>query len=161
MDILEILPTGLHDRLPVFIGSKEDVSELVSYGDVQQGVTSYSSDDTPVGLASLQRMLGLTDKFWQKMRRNVPEVDEYVRGGPGAASGWANLRELQARVGLSDKELKAVVQRLPQLLWARLRDGGRAAARASAGDVGPRPSAAQDDRDQAAADARARLRRGD
>ena len=116
MDILEILPIGLHDRLPVFIGSKEDVSELVSYGDVQQGATSYSSDDTPVGLASLQRMLGLTDKFWQKMRRNVPEVDEYVRGGPGAASGWANLRELQARVGLSDKELKAAVQRLPQLL---------------------------------------------
>ena len=35
--ILDIVPTGLHDRLPVFIGSAEDVAELEVYGDVQQG----------------------------------------------------------------------------------------------------------------------------
>ncbi len=41
-DILDIEPTGLHDRLPVFIGSAEDVAELVAYGDVQQGATAYT-----------------------------------------------------------------------------------------------------------------------
>ena len=34
--ILDILPTEMHHRLPVFLGSKEDIDELVSYGDVQQ-----------------------------------------------------------------------------------------------------------------------------
>mmetsp|Transcript_36066 Transcript_36066/g.36751 ORF Transcript_36066/g.36751 Transcript_36066/m.36751 type:complete len:366 (-) Transcript_36066:152-1249(-) len=34
--ILDITPTTLHHRLPVFIGSKEDIAELESYGDVQQ-----------------------------------------------------------------------------------------------------------------------------
>jgi len=41
-DILDIEPTGLHDRLPVFIGSAQDVAELVSYGDVQQRATAYT-----------------------------------------------------------------------------------------------------------------------
>lgn len=108
-EILDIVPTGRRDRLPVFLGSAADVAELVSYGEVQQ------SDETPVGLASLQRMLALTDKSWAMMRRNVPQVDAYVRG-PAAASGWASLTKLQAYLGLSDRELKAAVQRLPQLL---------------------------------------------
>ena len=64
-----------------------------------------------MGLASLQRMLALTDKSWAMMRRNVPQVDAYVRG-PAAASGWASLTKLQAYLGLSDRELKAAVQRL-------------------------------------------------
>jgi fructose-1,6-bisphosphatase I len=36
-EILDIAPTSLHQRLPFFVGSKEDIEELVSYGDVQQG----------------------------------------------------------------------------------------------------------------------------
>ncbi|KAJ7548929.1 hypothetical protein O6H91_07G033400 [Diphasiastrum complanatum] len=34
--ILDIQPVGVHQRLPLFLGSKEDVSELESYEDVQQ-----------------------------------------------------------------------------------------------------------------------------
>mmetsp|Transcript_48961 Transcript_48961/g.158597 ORF Transcript_48961/g.158597 Transcript_48961/m.158597 type:complete len:239 (-) Transcript_48961:429-1145(-) len=56
--LLDVVPEGLHDRVPVFLGSAEDVAELEAYGDVQQGPTVYSADDTPVGLASLQRLLG-------------------------------------------------------------------------------------------------------
>ena len=115
VDILDIAPTGLHDRCPVFIGSAEDVAELVCYGDVQQGATAYAADETPVGLSSLQRMLQLSDKSWASMRKNVPDVDEYVRGAE-AASRWASLRALQELVGLTDRELRAAVQRLPQLL---------------------------------------------
>ena len=41
--VLDIEPTGLHDRLPLFVGSADDVAELVAYGDVQQGVTAYDN----------------------------------------------------------------------------------------------------------------------
>jgi len=42
-DLLDILPNGLHDRTPVFIGSIRDIDELVSYGDIQQGAKSYGN----------------------------------------------------------------------------------------------------------------------
>jgi fructose-1,6-bisphosphatase I len=35
-DLLEIEPGGLHDRVCVFLGSKEDIDDLESYGDIQQ-----------------------------------------------------------------------------------------------------------------------------
>jgi fructose-1,6-bisphosphatase I len=35
--VLEIPPEKLHQRLPLFLGSAEDIAELESYGDVQQG----------------------------------------------------------------------------------------------------------------------------
>lgn len=35
-DLLEIQPSSTHERLPVFLGSWEDIAELESYGDVQQ-----------------------------------------------------------------------------------------------------------------------------
>ena len=41
--VLEIQPTHLHQRLPLFLGSRADVSELEAYGDVQQ-VINISSD---------------------------------------------------------------------------------------------------------------------
>ena len=34
--ILDIQPEKLHHRLPLFLGSPEDINELESYGDVQQ-----------------------------------------------------------------------------------------------------------------------------
>ena len=34
--ILDIQPEKLHQRLPLFLGSPEDILELESYGDVQQ-----------------------------------------------------------------------------------------------------------------------------
>ncbi len=34
--IRDIVPEQLHQRLPLFLGSPEDIDELVSYGDVQQ-----------------------------------------------------------------------------------------------------------------------------
>eukprot|EP00252_Welwitschia_mirabilis_P003812 TRINITY_DN13880_c0_g1_i1.p1 TRINITY_DN13880_c0_g1~~TRINITY_DN13880_c0_g1_i1.p1 ORF type:complete len:390 (+),score=78.18 TRINITY_DN13880_c0_g1_i1:106-1275(+) len=34
--ILDIQPSKLHQRLPLFLGSKSDIAELESYGDVQQ-----------------------------------------------------------------------------------------------------------------------------
>ena len=34
--ILDIAPEKLHHRLPLFLGSPEDIGELESYGDVQQ-----------------------------------------------------------------------------------------------------------------------------
>ncbi|KAH0923012.1 hypothetical protein HID58_023030 [Brassica napus] len=37
-EILSIQPVKLHQRLPLFLGSVEDVTELESYGDVQQTV---------------------------------------------------------------------------------------------------------------------------
>ncbi len=36
VQILERRPSELHERLPVFVGSSDDVDELLSYGDVQQ-----------------------------------------------------------------------------------------------------------------------------
>lgn len=38
--ILEINPIEIHQRLPLFLGSAADVSELVSYGDIQQQKSS-------------------------------------------------------------------------------------------------------------------------
>ena len=40
--VLDIAPTSLHQRLPLFLGSNDDIEELVSYGDVQQGGKTYS-----------------------------------------------------------------------------------------------------------------------
>ena len=41
--ISDIVPAGPHERLPVFLGSAEDIEELESYGDVQQtGNTVYA-----------------------------------------------------------------------------------------------------------------------
>jgi len=34
--LLDVVPEGLHDRLSVFLGSSEDIADLVSYGDVRQ-----------------------------------------------------------------------------------------------------------------------------
>ena len=34
--ILDIVPSELHQRLPLFLGSRLDIDELESYGDVQQ-----------------------------------------------------------------------------------------------------------------------------
>lgn len=34
--ILDIIPTKLHERLPCFLGSVDDIAELEAYGDVQQ-----------------------------------------------------------------------------------------------------------------------------
>lgn len=36
--ILSIQPVALHQRLPLFLGSLEDMKELESYGDIQQKV---------------------------------------------------------------------------------------------------------------------------
>jgi fructose-1,6-bisphosphatase I len=36
VDIRGITPTKLHQRLPLFMGSPEDMQELMSYEDVQQ-----------------------------------------------------------------------------------------------------------------------------
>jgi fructose-1,6-bisphosphatase len=33
---MDVIPLALHHRLPVFIGSSEDIAELKSYEDVQQ-----------------------------------------------------------------------------------------------------------------------------
>jgi fructose-1,6-bisphosphatase I len=34
--IMDIAPSQLHQRLPLFLGSPDDIEELESYGDVQQ-----------------------------------------------------------------------------------------------------------------------------
>lgn len=34
--VLDIQPERLHQRLPLFMGSPDDIDELQSYGDVQQ-----------------------------------------------------------------------------------------------------------------------------
>ncbi len=34
--IMGITPSKLHQRLPLFLGSPDDIDELESYGDVQQ-----------------------------------------------------------------------------------------------------------------------------
>ena len=34
--ILEVVPSKVHQRLPIFVGSRDDILELESYGDVQQ-----------------------------------------------------------------------------------------------------------------------------
>lgn len=41
--ILEVEPTAVHQRIPVFLGSKEDILELESYGEVsQKGMKKYA-----------------------------------------------------------------------------------------------------------------------
>ena len=41
--VLDIQPEKLHQRLPLFLGSPDDIAELESYGDVQQlGSKKYS-----------------------------------------------------------------------------------------------------------------------
>jgi fructose-1,6-bisphosphatase I len=43
VDICGIVPSQLHQRLPLFMGSPEDMRELMSYGDVQQlGAKTYA-----------------------------------------------------------------------------------------------------------------------
>ena len=34
--LLDLVPTGLHQKVPVFVGSPEDVEELTSFGNVVQ-----------------------------------------------------------------------------------------------------------------------------
>lgn len=42
--LAEVVPTGLHQKTPVFMGSAEDIAELLTYGDVQQkGSVKYSA----------------------------------------------------------------------------------------------------------------------
>lgn len=50
--ILEIQPTHLHQRLPLFLGSRADVSEVESYGDIQQVIQInpvYGDEEDDVG----------------------------------------------------------------------------------------------------------------
>ncbi len=42
-NLLDLVPTSLHDRTCVFLGSLNDIQELESYGDVQQGVKKYDN----------------------------------------------------------------------------------------------------------------------
>jgi len=39
--ILGVQPSKLHQRLPLFMGSPEDIAELEGYKDVQQGAKKY------------------------------------------------------------------------------------------------------------------------
>mmetsp|Transcript_32376 Transcript_32376/g.96858 ORF Transcript_32376/g.96858 Transcript_32376/m.96858 type:complete len:229 (+) Transcript_32376:468-1154(+) len=79
--------------------------------------------------------------------------------GREAASGWASLTRLQARLGLSSEELKAIVLRLPQLLGESY-EATVAPPLEAPGEAAPLRPAATAARHQAAAAARARLRRG-
>ena len=88
----------------------------------------------------------------------MPAVEEMVRGRE-AASGWASLTRLQARLGLSSEELKAIVLRLPQLLGESY-EATVAPPLEAPGEAAPLQPAATAARHQAAAAARARLRRG-
>jgi len=38
-NLLDIVPVGLHDRVCVFLGSTNDIDDLLSYGDVRQVVS--------------------------------------------------------------------------------------------------------------------------
>jgi len=38
-NLLDIVPVGLHDRVCVFLGSTDDIDDLLSYGDVRQVVS--------------------------------------------------------------------------------------------------------------------------
>lgn len=40
-DLLDIIPKSLHHRTSVFIGSKQDIDELESYGNIRQSAKSY------------------------------------------------------------------------------------------------------------------------
>lgn len=42
-NLLDLVPNGLHDRTSVFIGSMDDIIELESYGDIQQGAKKYET----------------------------------------------------------------------------------------------------------------------
>jgi len=39
--VLEAVPDALHARAPLWLGSPDDIEELLSYGEVRQGVTAY------------------------------------------------------------------------------------------------------------------------
>jgi fructose-1,6-bisphosphatase I len=41
-DLLDIVPESLHHRISVFIGSKNDIDELESYGNTRQNAKSYT-----------------------------------------------------------------------------------------------------------------------
>lgn len=42
--ILDVAPQAIHERIPTFVGSREDILELESYGDVaQEGTKVYAS----------------------------------------------------------------------------------------------------------------------
>ena len=41
-DILHKTPRTLHERTPLFMGSAEDIAEIATYGDVQQGAAEYA-----------------------------------------------------------------------------------------------------------------------
>lgn len=42
--ILDVVPQAIHERIPTFVGSREDILELESYGDVaQEGEKVYGS----------------------------------------------------------------------------------------------------------------------
>ncbi|KAK9073967.1 hypothetical protein SSX86_006561 [Deinandra increscens subsp. villosa] len=58
--ILSIQPTKLHQRLPLFLGSPDDIDELESYGDVQQTVNpGYdTSRETGLGRSPTLFLLG-------------------------------------------------------------------------------------------------------
>jgi len=39
--VLDVVPDALHARAPLWLGSPEDIEELLSYGEVRQGATKY------------------------------------------------------------------------------------------------------------------------
>lgn len=42
-NLLDLQPSGLHDRVCCFLGSYNDISSLEEYGDVQQSPAKYNS----------------------------------------------------------------------------------------------------------------------
>ena len=59
--------------------------------------------------------LGMSDVEFQRVAKRVPPIAECLQGAQ-ARDGWPSLRALQARLAISDAELKAAVLRVPQLL---------------------------------------------
>jgi fructose-1,6-bisphosphatase I len=42
-NLLDVVPTGLHDRVCVFLGGAGDIADLESYGNIQQGSQTYQT----------------------------------------------------------------------------------------------------------------------
>ena len=62
---------------------------------------------------SLYDLLGMTAKEWGRVESRVPEAAQCVEE---ADESWPSLVKLQARLGITAKELKGMVLRLPQLV---------------------------------------------
>ncbi|KAK1386265.1 hypothetical protein POM88_024000 [Heracleum sosnowskyi] len=116
--ILSIQPVKLHQRLPLFLGSPEDMEELESYGDVQQKMDLSSGEESDISDSEISRDISISMEQNRAGESLIRLLEEQQRVKEAAQNEILRLeRELdeKQRLEMEILELKGKLQVMKHL----------------------------------------------